>query len=230
VSKLPVSYFDRAYWEDGTKSGYRGYDRSWRLHRAIARYLRAILQPRPADRVLDWGGAFGYHVSMLAELTGCEPYLADGSPWAIDHCDPAVQGRCIQLDFGSQPLPWPDGHFASAIAIEVMEHLWLPEVGFALTELCRVVRPRGLLYASIATDFNTKRDHDLTHQTERPLSWWICRLVRAGFRLRLDLIDRAYQTVVMPAVYPQPLALTPGLRWNVIVAERRVAVPAQPGV
>jgi SAM-dependent methyltransferase len=219
--KVGTDYFDRAYWQDGTKSGYRDYNRAWPLHRAIAMFLQQVLDPKPGWRVLDWGGAFGYHVSLLGELTGCRPYLADASAWAVEHCDPAVQGRAHCLDFGTTPLPWPEGFFDAALAVEIMEHLYEPEVPYALGELVRVLRPGGLLYASVATEFDTDKDHDLTHQTERPLVWWMSQLLQAGFVIREDLIGLAYETRVSVDRYGEvPLACEPGLRWNIVVAER----------
>lgn len=219
--KVSIDYMDRAYWQDGTKSGYQNYHRGWPLHRAIALFLQQVLEPKPGQPVLDWGGAFGYHVSLLAELSLCTPYLADGSAWAVEHCDPAVQGRAYRLDFGTTPLPWPDSFFVAVLAVEIMEHLYEPEVPFAVGQLARVLRPGGLLYASVATEFNTERDHDLTHQTERPLAWWRSQLLQAGFSIRDDLIARAYEVTVPVEPYGKvPLARTPGLEWNVLVLER----------
>lgn len=52
------------------------------------------------------------------------------------------------VDILREPLPFPDAHFLLVTFSEVLEHLPLERVNFALSELARVVRPGGLLIIS----------------------------------------------------------------------------------
>jgi len=194
-------YCDQAYWQDGSKSGYRHYNGSWALHQHIGQMLALTLGPWPkGSRVLDVGGAFGYHMHWLEKYAPCEGYVVDGSIYAIAHCVPQLADRTYHRDLGADPLPFPNEHFYRVVCIETLEHITIREVAFALREIRRVLEPGGLLYASIALgEAYDPGFIDDTHQTMRLRAWWESMFKHVGFLPRPDVAERVRATVVPSA-------------------------------
>ena len=106
------------------------------------KYTDTLRPALPGARALDVGCGVGQVVAKLTEA-GFEAYGVDVSEPNIarakqftDHC---------QLYDGRQ-LPFPDRHFASAGALNVLEHVEEPEAFIA--ELVRVVEPGGRVVLS----------------------------------------------------------------------------------
>ena len=93
-------------------------------------------------RVLDVGCGVGQVVTRLMDA-GCEAYGVDVSEPNIERAR-QVCPRCRLYD--GRRLPFPDGHFAAAGALNVLEHVEEPEA--FLAELVRVVRPGGRVVVS----------------------------------------------------------------------------------
>jgi len=209
-----MDYFDEAYWRDGTKSGYRNYTIHWPIHRAIGEMLFLAYGPwHPEMKILDWGGAMGAHAAWLAEMADGEAYLVDGSIYAVNHRDPRVK-EAHALDLGAHRLPWSDKFFDFVLAIEVMEHIYEPEVPFALSEMYRVMKPNARVYSSIATEAGFERNHDLSHQTMHPISWWEDKIREAGFILEPAMARKVLNTEV------QHVYLAKHMKWNVVAFKR----------
>jgi ubiquinone/menaquinone biosynthesis C-methylase UbiE len=131
--------FDWAYFDGPREQGYGGYvyDGRWK---AVARRIIERYGVKPGDRLLDIGCAKGFLMKDLQDaLSGVEVVGLDISDYAIRHCHPDVRGKIVR---GScDRLPWPDGQFAAAVAINTLHNL--PEAGCrqALRELARVAAP-----------------------------------------------------------------------------------------
>jgi len=222
IAKVGPEYFDREYWKEGTKSGYRDYGPHWVLHREIAEMLSRVFEPIDRrTRVLDYGGAFGFHAAYLSEITNCEPFLVDCSAYAIKNRHKKLKGnfglfeRAVCLDVGVSKLPWPSNFFHRIAAIEVMEHIYEPEVDFALSEMFRVLAVGGFGYSSIAVGEKRERDClDRSHQTIHPMEWWRERFQGAGFRFRNDLKKKALETRVNGKL------LAVKMRWQILCFEK----------
>lgn len=203
MAKVTIDYFNKAYWTDGTRSGYHNYSPDWAIHKAIAEMLWTCFDIQPQYEVLDYGGCFGYHAAKLQTHTGCRCCLVDASLYAIAHASRALRGRTYWLDVGVSPLPFPPAIFDFAFSIEVMEHIYKPELSFALTELCRVLRPGALLYVSIDVvraggKVNTKTCNDLSHQTMEPLGFWLSQFQKHGLLLDVEATKkvRAFKSTI----------------------------------
>ena len=107
-----------------------------------AKYADTLRPAEKGAKVLDVGCGVGQVVARLNEA-GFEAHGIDVSEPNIarahQHCE-----RCQWYDGGM--LPFPDGHFASAGALNVLEHVDEPEQ--FIRELARVVQPGGRVVLS----------------------------------------------------------------------------------
>lgn len=114
-----------------------------------------FLQPVTlGTRVLDIGCGVGQVVAQL-ERRGYEAYGVDVSEPNIKRAK-EVCPRCRLYD--GRTLPFPDQHFASAGAFNVLEHVEEPEAFIA--ELVRVVAPGGRVVISSPNFFRVLGFHD----------------------------------------------------------------------
>lgn len=107
-----------------------------------AKYADYLRPPRPGARVLDVGCGAGQVVGRLNEA-GFEAYGVDVSEPNIERAR-RFSSRCQFYD--GKHLPFADGFFASAGALNVLEHVEEPEQ--FIPELVRVVEPGGRVLIS----------------------------------------------------------------------------------
>ncbi|MSU62670.1 MAG: methyltransferase domain-containing protein [Pedosphaera sp.] len=107
-----------------------------------AKYTDTLKPLRPGARVLDVGCGAGQVVGRLTEA-GFEAHGVDVSEPNIERAR-KFSSRCQMYD--GKHLPFPDRHFASAGALNVLEHVEEPEA--FIHELVRVVEPGGRVLIS----------------------------------------------------------------------------------
>lgn len=133
--------------------------------------LRAI-EPKPGERVLDIGTGPGFVAKAIADAVG-----PTGSVLGVDISEPMLhlaRGRCaekpwVDLQFGNATqLPVADGTYDIALSVQVYEYI--ADVGTALAELHRVLRPGGRA-AIISTDWKSLAwNTNNTEQMQRVLT------------------------------------------------------------
>jgi ubiquinone/menaquinone biosynthesis C-methylase UbiE len=138
------------------------------------RLVRDALAPSAGDRILDAGCGPGFYVDELSEIVG-----ADGSVVGIDASEDMLAvaaGRCegrrnVTLKHGEvTAIPADDLTFDAAISIQVLEYV--KDVGAALDELYRVLRPGGRLVVW-DVDWSTVSWHSQDpERMERVLAAW----------------------------------------------------------
>jgi SAM-dependent methyltransferase len=107
-----------------------------------AKYADTLRPVQPGGRVLDVGCGVGQVIARLTEA-GFEAYGVDVSEPNVERAR-KVNPRCQLYD--GRRLPFPDGHFQSAGALNVLEHVDEPED--FVRELVRVVEPGGKVVLS----------------------------------------------------------------------------------
>ena len=107
-----------------------------------SKYADALKPLKPAARVLDIGCGVGQVVARL-QAAGFETHGVDVSEPNIERAR-KVSGRCQLYD--GKKLPFADQHFASAGALNVLEHVDEPEA--FIRELVRVVEVGGRVVLS----------------------------------------------------------------------------------
>jgi ubiquinone/menaquinone biosynthesis C-methylase UbiE len=106
------------------------------------RALRRLMRWRPGDVVLDNGCGTAKHAVWNAEHVG----LMVGSDPATLFADDAVaQVALAKAD--SRSLPFAEGSFDKAFAIDILEHFPLDVIDDYLAETARVLRPGGRMLA-----------------------------------------------------------------------------------
>ena len=107
-----------------------------------AKYADTLRPATAGARVLDVGCGVGQVVARLNEA-GFEAHGVDVSQPNIER----AQKVCLRCQlYDGKKLPFPDGHFASAGALNVLEHVDEPEAFIA--DLVRVVAPGGRIVLS----------------------------------------------------------------------------------
>lgn len=106
--------------------------------------LDLFLSASPGPTVLNAGAGQGSFSLRLAQL-GFEVTSIDDSPAAVDVLRARLPGPIELADVTS--MPFADESFEAAVLGEVLEHV--PDDAGALSEVARVLRPRGVLAVSV---------------------------------------------------------------------------------
>lgn len=106
------------------------------------KYASVLRAAAPRGRVLDAGCGVGQVVARLTQA-GCEAHGVDVSEPNIGR---ARRHSPLCRLYDGRRLPYADGFFDAAGALNVLEHVEEPEA--FLAELCRVVRPGGRIVVS----------------------------------------------------------------------------------
>ena len=134
--------------------------------------LLQAVAPQPGEHVLDIGTGPGFVAKAIADPVG-----PTGSVLGVDISEPMLhlaRGRCaekpwVDLQFGNATqLPVADGTYDIALSVQVYEYI--ADVGTALAELHRVLRPGGRA-AIISTDWKSLAwNTNNTEQMQRVLT------------------------------------------------------------
>lgn len=133
------------------------------LHRLIEQSLDAQLASWREGRILDAGCGTG---AILNRLGNRKAHVGiDLSPDALAFCRRRGLRALTRGDVGV--LPFADGTFDAVISSSVLYHQWVPDVGQALVEVRRVLRPGGLLLLNLPAFSFLHSAHDEAVQTAR---------------------------------------------------------------
>jgi glycosyltransferase involved in cell wall biosynthesis len=180
---VPVEWYDEDYFETGRKSNWsQGY--RWALFGGLFRDLAsALVEILPGTTsYLDAGCAKGFLVRALRER-GIEAWGFDGSPWAIEHAEPAAKPYLVRASVDE--VQW-DRTFNVLVAAELLQSLTATQLDAFLP------RARAwtgtALFASIPS-FETEHEadahhpagKDTSHITLRTRAWWHERFLAAGW-------------------------------------------------
>lgn len=148
---------------------------------AALRFTQQYRPERQPLRVLDAGCGTGALLDHLLKQPGVEPYGLDFSGQALAYTRQRGHPRLVQGDLTR--LPFPDSTFDVITALDVLEHIREDEG--ALREIHRVLRPGGVLLASVPAFRFLWGPHDtaLQHFRRYTAGEVALRMQRAGFRI-----------------------------------------------
>jgi cytidyltransferase-like protein len=188
----PASRFDDDYFVETWRTGENAYTVEARrpIEGRNPELIKSVLQP---TSLLDAGCGPGTLMALLLE----QGVVADGLDASADVLGLAPTNVADRITVGSVgAMPFDDRSYDVVVCREVLEHLTVPEVGRAVTELCRVAArlvyvttrfhpaPRSIF--DVATEF----DVDPTHITCMNKNLLRALFVINGFRRRPDLETR----------------------------------------
>ncbi len=139
-----------------------------RLDRQAARtaHLRRPLYERAglerASRVLDVGCGSGSVTADLARACHGRVVAVDADPTMVRRSRQRLDGAATVVRADGRALPFADGSFDVAVCNLVL--LWSPEPERIVAEMARVVRPGGVVLASMEPDYGGK-----VHFPENPV-------------------------------------------------------------
>jgi len=126
-----------------------------RHHLDITEKTMRLIAVRPGERVLDLGCGSGWATRLLARMVGEGPE-GFGQVVGVDVSDEMIrQARETSKDFenilyvwgSAQQIPWEENYFDKVLSVE--SFYYYADQERALTELFRVMAPRGRLFILI---------------------------------------------------------------------------------
>ncbi len=129
------------------------YDEYWANGRHVMgpkwdeREFKRVMGPLIArEHVLDYGCGIGYYYQHLLAPAVKSYAGADVAPMALENL--RRQGyEAFSINPENGAIDCPDASFDGAVCVEVLEHLFDPLK--AARELCRVLKPGGVLVATV---------------------------------------------------------------------------------
>jgi len=149
-----------ALQETVSETAVEAWDKRWATEEGRADWLDphpAVvallpeLAARGARRVLDLGCGVGRHALLLAER-GLEVEAIDGSANGLAVLRDTAAARDLSLGLHeglADGLPFPDAEFDYVLSWNVIHHGTLGDLGRRFGEIWRVLKPGGLLQATV---------------------------------------------------------------------------------
>jgi len=110
--------------------------------------VKAHLNLKAGDRILDWGCGPGRIIRHMPEVFGSEMdfFGTDINPRSIQWCKENLPGIHFNRNGLEAELPYPDDHFGFIWGISIFTHLSEKLHDEWMTELRRILRPGGVLF------------------------------------------------------------------------------------
>jgi ubiquinone/menaquinone biosynthesis C-methylase UbiE len=147
-SEVEPSLYERIFQVQATHWWYKSRER----------FLDVLLSGLPkGGMILDAGcgpGSMLHYFGSYGEVVGMDHYAPAVAMAASHFTGPLIQGAF-------RSLPFADGSFSLVVACEVLYHRSIPDVGEAVCELVRVVKPGGVLLIIDSANASCYSAHDL---------------------------------------------------------------------
>ncbi len=124
---------------------FKKEEHRWRRPSELVMEFAGVLRRCGAGRVLDVGCGAGRHLVFLGRQ-GFNVYGVDASPTGLSHARAWVEEEGLEAELRRADmtfLPYRDGFFDGVVCVFTIYHGTLAEVGKAVAEIRRVLRPGG---------------------------------------------------------------------------------------
>lgn len=174
---------------------------------AALRFLRDHAPQADPMWVLDAGCGTGGLLDRLRDMPDVRPVGVDFAPEALAFCRSRGHAGIVRGDLTR--LPFGDGEFHAVTALDVLEHV--EDDRGAVREIARVLRPGGVLIASVPAYQFLWSEHDTAlHHKRRYVAPDVARLLASG---GLEVVKSTY---LLTGLFP-------------LAATMRLAAKARPG-
>jgi SAM-dependent methyltransferase len=168
--------------EDGTRQFYESRSEEYAdatRSRALAHLLEDFSSRMPCGSILDLGCGAGHDLTMLR--------LRGHSAFGLDYASPIakiarVTSRAPVVVADMRAIPFGGGTFDGVWASASLLHLPRNDLPLALLEIKRVLKPGGLLFASVKTGIGDFRDADGRFFALYERGNWREALMRSNFQ------------------------------------------------
>ena len=225
-----IEVFDRQYLSKGL-SAQRRYPSEFLIQFIASRYFKLAMSDRKSIRLLEVGCGSGANLWMMAK----EGFATHGMDSSAKGLDLARQhlgekwGVTADLRQGSfTELPYENDYFDAVVDVVSLQHLNLKDSRLALSEIARVLKPRGAFFSYRLSDASVMyqssggnwidaatvdniADPSMPLCNNGPTSFWSSGLARAIYlEIGLDLlsVERQGRTYENGAKYVEYLAIT----------------------
>jgi SAM-dependent methyltransferase len=165
---------------------------------AAARFLKDHAPPDRPLRILDAGCGTGGMLDLLSHWPEAETIGADLFPEPLAFCRSRGHRRLVGADL--TVLPFRSATFSAVVALDVIEHV--RDDGGAVAEIARVLRPGGVLVASVPAYQFLWGPHDEALHHYRRYSGEQFRTLVHSSGLRVEK-----QTYLLSALFPVAVAM-----------------------
>jgi len=191
TGSMPESFYSKDYFLNakgsmyGRKIGDRyqfyPYTEEYQLpgDREFAKSVKVNLN---TTSVMVLGCARGYMVRAFREIN-VDAVGVDISKWVIENCDPTVVDYVYNGDVCDLSL-WDDKSFDLVLAIDVLEHIRVPDLYTAIDECTRVGKLVFLGCPIAKNDDNPDQsdpNEEGSHVSIYSLKWWVNQFYARGF-------------------------------------------------
>lgn len=184
------NYFDG---HQKTTGAYSSYDEE-RLWPAFEDMVRKFKNMMPPKRILDIGCAKGFLVSAL-RMVGYNAVGIDISEYAVGEANDYVKPFLQTGELGKENLPYDSNNFDVIICMGTLEYV--PEQGFAVSEIDRVLKPGGTL---LITTLDSVPANDRYRVYAKSRSYWNTLFNEKGYAARHQLAAKVFSAYVRKIV------------------------------
>src|SRR5208282_4172084 len=152
----PASYYEQ-YWSQS------GFHPQRKINPGLVKLFTTHIPP--GFKLIDVGCGNSSVCGQWFRLRGCDYLGVDVSGHAVAEAQAAGLNVC-KIDDAAH-LPYPDETFDAAVCLEVLEHLFEPQI--AAQELFRVLKPGSVLIATVPNAAYWRRRLELLFGCWNPL-------------------------------------------------------------
>lgn len=135
-------------WESIFKKKGRFF---YKPHEDMKKIVRLMKQNK-VKRVLDLGCGSGRHVIYLAK-NGFEVYGMDSSRTGLTYTRKLMKEADVRAKLKNascyKKFPYKDNFFDAIISIQVIHHARIKDIKFCISELERIVKPKGIVFITV---------------------------------------------------------------------------------
>lgn len=160
--KFTAEYYNEDYFKTPKGKKFRRADGSidaWSYanptgeSRGCEQIVKAWKEVFHPETMLDIGCGRGTLVAYARDA-GIEAVGFDFSEWAVS--DEGRYPRCkrewLRVHDATKPLPYPDKSFDLVVALDLMEHIYMPDIPSLISEIYRVSKKWVFLQIAVAAD------------------------------------------------------------------------------